>query len=128
MSYSPQDPRRPLADTAEEASRWLDAELRAWVPEGWTLEPMHAEAIAWMLERVAIPEGEWPHQNFHIRLTGDLDLVIVTCGNVDAGEIHIGNVVREARLIGAHAIRAYGLAACLDHVMATCKPNEWAYT
>lgn len=128
MSFSPQDPRRPLADTAEEATRWLDAELRACVPEGWALRPMHAETIAWTLERVVVPEGEWPHQSYDIRLTGDLDLVVVTCGNVDAGALHVGNAVRQARLIGADAIRVYGFAACFAHVMATAKPNEWAYT
>jgi len=118
----------PLAPTREEAARLIQAELEAAVPKGWVLRDIERDALAWSIVKIDIQSGEWANRDYGVRLSKGLELLIFTHGNKDVGPSSLHHVLLRSLVIDAAALRHFGLAACLEHLMARYEPNEWGYT
>ncbi|HEY6194731.1 MAG TPA: hypothetical protein VI504_06770 [Candidatus Eisenbacteria bacterium] len=126
----------PLCPTREEADTYISSELARAAPAGWVVErfpdsgfpPGSVPTLSWRVARTQIPKGEWQFQEYDILLSASLELVIFTHSNNDIGPGSLAHSLQHARVIEAWELRRYGMAACLEHVMSTSKPNEWGYT
>lgn len=118
----------PLAPTAEEASSFLNAQLERAVPEGWAVQPVKGQPLAWTMARKN--PGDWAEQNseYGIRISDGLDLVIFTCENNDIGALSLHHFLLNAMVIDAAALLQYGMPACLEYLVDHHKPNQWGYT
>jgi len=127
---------QPLYPTREEADEYITSELARATPAGWKVErfpdpglPLPAvPRLSWRVFRTQFPEGQWSDQDYGIRLSASLEFVIFTHGNNDIGPGSLAQSLQRARVIEAWEVRRYGIAACLEHVMSFCKPNEWGYS
>jgi hypothetical protein len=119
---------KPLAPTREEAEAYLSAELERAVPKGWTVHRVPGLRPTWIIKRQNVPPGEWSDQDYGVQLPGSLDCVIFTHGNNDIGCLGLHNLLQNALVIEAGALRHFGMAACLKQLMSRCRPNEWGYT
>ena len=127
---------QPIGSTREEAVEYITTELVRAAPAGWKVErfpdpafpPGSVASTSWRVARTQVPAGEWPTQEYDVRLAASREFVIFTHSNDDKGPGSLQQSLQHARVIEAWALRRYGMAACLEHVMATCKPNEWGYT
>lgn len=120
----------PLSPTREAAEEYITSEIFRAVPPGWVVErfpdpfpPPSVPRLSWRVAR----QGGY-RQDYGVRLSASLEFVIFTHGNNDAGPGSVGQSLQHARVIEAWELRRYGMAACLEHVMSTCKPNEWGLT
>ena len=118
---------QPLCATQEEAEEYITAELTRSVPEGWSVErfpdprlPGATARMSWAVNSISQSTSD-----YRVRLTASREFIIFTYGNNDAGPGSIGHDLQLARVIEAWQLRRYGLKACLEHVMSTCKPNQW---
>jgi hypothetical protein len=118
----------PLAPTREEAVRYIQTELEAAVPKGWVLRSVEGDALAWTIVKTDIRSGEWPNREYGVRASKSLELLVFTHGNKDVGPLSLHHVLLRALVIDATAIRHFGLAACLEHLMTRYEPNQWGYT
>jgi hypothetical protein len=119
---------RPLCPSRAEAEQYLTSQLEQAVPPGWTVERIEGPRPAWRIARDEIPNGEWPNQEYGIELSAGLDLVVFTHGNNDVGPFELHHALQKALVIDSSALRAFGMAACIRHLLAECRPNEWGYT
>ena len=118
----------PLAPTREEALSYIQTELEAAVPKGWVLRGPENGTLAWTIVKKDIRSGEWPNREYGVRVSKSLELLVFTHGNNDMGPLSLHHVLLRSLVIDASAIRHFGLAACLDHLMTHYEPNEWGYT
>ena len=118
----------PLASTREEAARYIQTELEAAVPKGWALRGVQGDALAWTIVKQDIRSGEWPTREYGVRVSKSLELLVFTHGNKDFGPLSLHHVLLRSLVIDAAAVRHFGLAACLEHLMSGYEPNEWGYT
>jgi len=120
--------RREIAfRTPEEVEHFVAAELSE-LPRDWRLSQHLGSRLHWQIEKITIKPTEWPHQDFWIRVSSDLQFFIITCGNNDIGPGGIHQDLQSARVIEAACVKRHGLGKCVRHVIATCKPNEWGYS
>jgi len=108
--------------------RYLTSELERAVPPGWIVEFVEGARASWRLTRREIPEGEWPIQEYAILLSAGLDLIVFTHSNNDVGPLGLHHVLQNAFVVDASALREFGVSACLEHLFANYRPNEWGYT
>jgi hypothetical protein len=92
------------------------------------MERLSGPRPAWRIARNVVPEGEWPIQEYGVIVSAGLDLVIFTHGNKDVGPFEIHHVLQYALVIDAAALREFGMPACINRLLAECRPNEWGYT
>ena len=127
---------QPLCPTPEEADEFIASELARAVPAGWVVkrysDPPYPSGsvprLSWRVCRTQFPDGAWHIQEYGIRVAASLEFVIFTHGNNDAGPGSLDQSLQHARVIEAWELHRYGMAACLEHVMSNCKPNEWGLT
>jgi hypothetical protein len=119
---------QPLAATREEAEAYITAELERAVPRGWTVRRLPERRLGWTINRHEVPSGEWPNQDYGVQLPDSLEFVIFTHGNNDVGYFGLYQALQNALVVEAAALRHFGMAACLQCLMARCRPNEWGYT
>jgi hypothetical protein len=76
-----------------------------------------------------IPIGEWPTKEYGVQISAGLDLIIFTHGNNDRGPLSaIQCALQNALVVDSSALRAVGMAACINRLLTECRPNEWGYT
>lgn len=127
---------QPLRPTREEAAKYIATELARAVPEGWKVDTLPARGrslgpthpMSWRIARTRIPKGEWPTQDYGVRLPGSLEFVVFTHGNNDKGPLSLGVCLEHATLVDTWTLERYGMRACLERIMSDFKPNEWGYT
>jgi hypothetical protein len=120
--------REPFFLTPEAADTYVTNELRRAVPQGWTIRRSPNEHLTWILGKQTPAPGEWPIQDFAVRISKGLDLVTFIYGNNDAGILTVRQAVQKALVLDAVMLRTYSLSECLNFVFANCPPNEWGYT
>jgi hypothetical protein len=118
----------PLCRTREEAEAYVTSELQRAVPEGWVVTKLSGPGLSWSIARQKVAPGEWPTQEYDLRLSNGLELFVFTYGNNDIGPLSLGHVMQKALVLDAAAVQEFGMRACLDHLIEHCKPNEWGYT
>ena len=118
----------PLASTREEAARYIRSEIDQAIPRGWMLRAVDGDTLAWSIVKSDIQPGEWPNREYGVRVSTGLDLLIFTYGNKDIGPLSLHHVVLQSLVIDVSALRHFGMAACLEHLMSRYEPNEWGYT
>jgi hypothetical protein len=102
----------------------VDDELKN-LPSNWKASRRDQ---AWQIEKIVIPAGEWPNQDYWLSYSADLSLFVMTCGNVDMGVGSLDQRLQTARILDLVDVRSYGLSRCMLHVIEHTKPNEWGYT
>ena len=110
-----------------EAVNYLTEALRSAVPVGWKVQ-RHQPELSWCVERTAVPAGEWPCQDYWVRVTEDLQWIIVTHGNKDCGVFTLQHELSNAVVIRSRSLCQFPLADCLRFVFQHRRPNEWGYT
>ena len=118
----------PLASTREEAARYLQAQLEQAVPKGWAVRSVDDDPIAWVIVKIDIRSDEWANKEYGVRLSKALDFLFFTHGNRDVGPFGLRHALLRSLVIDAASVRHFGMAACLEHLMLECEPNEWGYT
>lgn len=116
----------PLASSPEEAAAFLARELAAAVPEGWCVERVGGVDLAWSIRRT--PRAGSPMQDYGVQVTKGLDYVFLTHGNTDAGCLQLKDFLVHALVIDAASLRHFGMAACVEELLAKCEPNAWGLT
>ncbi len=69
----------------------------------------------------------FPQQNYGVKVSKGLDLVILTYGNSDAGAFNVSLVLQRAFVIEAVMLRAFGLRRCIARLMEE-RANTWGLT
>jgi hypothetical protein len=118
----------PLAETRKEAEEYISAELERNVPAGWTVRQVEGRGLTWLIVPSGVAPGAWSDQDYGVRVPDSLDLVMFTHGNNDIGPLSLQQVLQNTLVIEAAALRHFGMAACLKHLMSRCKPNQWGFT
>ena len=113
----------PFFGSAEDAETYVDVELRAALLEGWRFRRAQ-EPLAWIVEKNS---GNAPMENYGVRVSRGLDLVILTYGNSDAGAFNLSLVLQNALVVEAGMLRGFPLRRCLQHLFER-KPNLWGLT
>src|SRR5262245_39907627 len=107
----------PLAPTGDEAARYIRTELERAMPVGWMLRWDAGEPLAWSIVKKDLEPGEWPNKDYAVRLSKSLELLIFTHGNNDVGPLSLHHVLPQSLVVDAAALRHFGMAACLEHLM-----------
>jgi len=114
--------------TPREADAYITSELQRALPAGWRISRSSADLLAWAIEKTDLQPGEWPNQDYWLRVARGLDVVIVTHSNRDVGIFGLHHALHHAMVIDATMLRRFGLGECIHSVMSQYKPNEWGYT
>jgi hypothetical protein len=127
--------------TRSQIEDYVGAELKRGISSGWRIVRNDRTRLWWTLERVSIPQGEWPTQDFSLLVSDDLQWFILTHGNCDVGCGGLGHALLDAMVISASSLRLpsvgidasvgslrFQLSDCIRFVIEHRKPNEWGYT
>jgi hypothetical protein len=118
----------PFFRSREDAEAYVSREIGGAVPEGWAVRRLPDYPMAWVIEKKTLAHGDWPIQEYCVRIANGLDVVIFTYGNNDVGGLNLHHVLHQALVIDAVMLRGFGLSQCLRSLFANHKPNEWGYT
>jgi hypothetical protein len=118
----------PFFSNSEDAEAYVSRELPAAVPEGWEITRAAETRLTWVIKKTELEAGEWPIQEYLVRISIGLDFFIFTHGNRDWGVFGLHHALQNALVIEAAMLRAFSLAECLRFLFSECKPNEWGYT
>jgi hypothetical protein len=118
----------PFFGTPGDADAYITRELKRILPDGWKVSRPPGDILAWAIEKTDINAGEWPNQNYWLRVARGLDVVILTHSNRDVGIFGLHHALHHAMVIDATMLRRFGLVECVSYVMSNCKPNKWGYT
>ena len=118
----------PFFGTRQEAEQYMTAELKRALPDGWKIDTPSGDALSWAIEKTKLQAGEWPNQDYGVRISDNLEVVIITHSNRDEGLFAMHHALQQAMVIQASMLRKFALGECLSYVMSLCKPNEWGYT
>ncbi len=108
----------PLCPTRNEAEMYMTIELQRSAPPGWVVRRVQAPWLAWSISKEQPGPGEWHIQEYDVRLSANLDLIVFTHDNKDIGPLDLYQVFQNAMVIDASALREFGVRACLEHVMS----------
>jgi len=67
-------------------------------------------------------------QDYGVWLSASMEFVIFTRGNDDAGTLGLRHALHSARVVESWNLRRFGMAACLQNVMAEHEPNQRGLT
>ena len=118
----------PFFRSHQDAETYVSGEIAGAVPEGWAVRRLPDYPLTWVIEKKKLEPGEWPIQEYCVRIANGLDVVILTYGNNDVGGLNLHHVLHRALVIDAVMLRGFALGKCLNHLIANHKPNEWGYT
>ena len=118
----------PFFQNREKAEKYVAQELELAVPEGWRISQSRDQPLTWIIEKEKLEPQEWPNQDYCVRVSNGLDLVIFTYGNTDVGPFQLQHVLHSALVIEAVMLRAFSLSDCLRFLFTHQKPNESGYT
>ena len=118
----------PFFDTEEDAETYVMRELPPNVPEGWSIIRYPRERLVWIIRKEKLAPGEWHGQEYCVRISKGLDVVLLTYGNNDCGPLRLKHALHTALVIEAPTLRKFPLGECLRSLFADRKPNEWGYT
>ena len=84
----------------------------------------------WAIEKVDVPDGEWCNQDYLLWGTADLEWILATYGNNDAG---VGPRSQTALVLPVAVLQdaaGEGSSTRREFTMRllTCETNEWGYT
>ncbi len=121
--------REPFFRTLEEAETYVTRELAQTVPQGWAASCFPGERLTWQIKKERPDPGEWPNQEYGLRISSGLDFMILTHGNSDEGAVMtVRHALLNAFVIETVMLRRFSLGECLSFLFRHCKPNEWGYT
>lgn len=106
-----------------EVVRYVESEARRALPAGWHLDRLDEGRLAW---RIA-PPGQGGN-DYLLYVTGDRSEFIFFHGNTDAGPLHLGQLLLNAKVLDVKALRWCPLSRCIEHVLETCELNRWGLT
>ena len=107
---------------------YVTSELAQTVPEGWTMVQAPGERLTWIIKKERLEPKEWGLQDYSVRLSKGLDLVVLTYGNNDVGPFDLRHALHNALVIETGMFREFNLRDCMLLLFSGCKPNEWGYT
>lgn len=118
---------QPLAASQAEAEDYMSRELRQALPSGWELSPRGGAELTWSLQKPG-DSASAPQEEYGVRLTADLKLVLFTYGNSDAGILRLEQCLQPALMIEAAALHHYGVKEILRLLIAQYPPNRFGYS
>lgn len=120
----------PAFATPEEWERWLENELVAALPAGWTWRRsssyVPASRRCWEVAPPEAPSGLL--EEFTIELSANADTVLVYCENSDAGFGGPHLLVQRARVIQREVLALSPLRDLLRWIFEKCEPNVHGLT
>jgi hypothetical protein len=114
----------PFFQSRRDAEQYVDEELRASVPAGWT-HRRSGDPLTWVLESM---DRGGAQKNYVVKLSSGLDYLILTYGNSDHGAFNLSMILQRALVIESGALRGFALRKCIDELFAECKPNVCGLT
>ena len=128
----PASPRPPTKATVPFQDRngavyYVTEALGSAIPVGWRIQRNKPE-LSWGVEGTAVPDGEWPHQDYWVHVTEDIQWIIITHGKKDCGFWTFRHELSNAVVISSASLSRYPLSVCLRFVFWHYRPNEWGYT
>jgi hypothetical protein len=115
--------------------------LNKAVPAGWKVTRHDRTRLSWSINRVLIPKGESPDQDYGVLVSDDLQWFMITHSNRDGGWFGLqqamltGDVIHASALLlpgsqrpETNPLRRFYLSDCIRNVMERHKPNEWGLT
>lgn len=115
----------PQFESPEDWKAWFEAELSAALPPGWRREVIPASLrgkTGWIVEPAPDPASCLNH-DFIIEPAADWSVIIVYCGNSDAGAGGIHWYAEQARVIQRDSLAFHPLREMLQWVFRRCEPN-----
>ena len=102
--------------------------LPGGVPEDWTVRRSPDQSLTWIIAKKKLEPGEWVDKDYAVRVSADLDVLIFTYENNDAGcNPFLQQLLQKALVIDTVMLRGVTLGECLRFLFANHKPNEWGY-
>ena len=132
-------PPGSLFRTKESVKAYVESELKRVVPEGWAVkfgDGMYRfpPNLWWVIEKTGLAKGEWPHKDYRLEVSQDLEFFVIFYDNKDIGPLSLWHVLQTAVVIQRVSLEPHGhfggfnLGECVEYVMKNLKPNEWGYT
>jgi hypothetical protein len=112
----------PFFRSRQDAESYVTSELAAVVPEGWVVVRYSDQPLTWTIEKQRFT------QDYSVRISKGLDVVILSYGNSSAGMFGLHHALHYALVIDSVMLRKFSLRECLGFMFANHKPNEWSCT
>jgi len=119
---------KPFFRSRKEAEAYVTNELARALPEGWAYRKSPDKPLIWSIREEKFKYAEVVGEDYTVRISQSLDLVIVEHGNSSAGCFGLHHALLNASVIDAVMLREFPLGVCVKYLLAHHKPNEWCAT
>jgi hypothetical protein len=115
--------REPFFHTVEDAAAFIESELPGAVPAGWEVKKSE-DPLCWI-----IFQRPRTMDNYRVKVSRGLDLLIFFYGNSDHGAFGLHHVLHTALVIETRALRGFTLGECVKELFQDpYQPNRLGRT
>jgi hypothetical protein len=120
--------REPYFLNEADAVAYIDRELPLAIPDGWAVERVPGERLMWVITKHKLAPGDWAQQDYGVRISTGLDLMVLTYGNNDMGVFGLRQALPKSLVLQTVMFRKFSLGECMGFLFRQCEPNQWGYT
>lgn len=112
----------PFFRSEKDAEIYVNRELAGVVSQGWVVRRFPEKPLTWIIEKIGSA------QDYSVRISNGLDVVILSYGNSSVGVFGLHHALQTALVIDSVMLREFTLSRCLSFMFANHSPNEWSAT
>ena len=119
---------KPFFRSRKQAEAYVADELGRALPQGWAFRKSPYKSLIWSIREEKFKCAELVGEDYTVRISKSLDLVIFEHGNSSAGCFGLHHVLLNALVIDAVMLQEFPLGVCVKSLLANRTPNEWCAT